>query len=120
MAADWQLVDSESGRTVVEMLELADSVIFYLWLNARLQNQARHRLGRALAATDESGEFADFDPAQPKRSEGFSRLVESRNFVKTTLSRNLVANSDLSCGIFVKGVNARRKEAASSAASSSP
>jgi tight adherence protein B len=44
----------------------AAGVIFYLWFNARLQNQSRHRLGRALAATDETGEFADSDPAPPK------------------------------------------------------
>ncbi len=48
------------------MLVSASGVIFYLWLNARLQNQARHRLGRALAAFDASEELPDFDAAPPK------------------------------------------------------
>jgi Flp pilus assembly protein TadB len=51
---------------VLAALFSAAGVIFYLWFNARLQNQARHRLGRALSATDEAGEFAEFDPGPPK------------------------------------------------------
>jgi tight adherence protein B len=50
----------------VAVLLTAGGISFYLWFNARLQNRARHRLGRALAATDEAGESLEFDAAPPK------------------------------------------------------
>jgi Flp pilus assembly protein TadB len=50
----------------VAVLLSAAGVSFYLWFNARLQNRSRHRLGRALAATDEAGELPEFDTAPLK------------------------------------------------------
>jgi tight adherence protein B len=50
----------------VAVLLSAGGVSFYLWFNARLQNRSRHRLGRALAATDAAAEVAEFDVAPPK------------------------------------------------------